>query len=117
MRVWDLPVQVLCTQHLLGEHNEIHTIWNVITQGKKGFAHHPETMRWRGRLGALMRRHDELVSRLWHHQTPLDIALVRADGPDTWVQDRIVESVESQVRNIKAKGCKCQLGSLLDKIG
>lgn len=114
MRVWDLPVETLCTKHLQGEHSEIHTMWSVITRGRKGWAKHPETMRWRGRLGALKARHDAGVAELqrrgrFNHKTPLDPQLIETDGPDTWRQDRLVESVESQIANLRAKGCKCNL--------
>ena len=114
MRVWDLPVDMLCTRHLQGEHNEIHTMWNVITLGRKGWAKHPETMRWRGRLGALKARHDAVVTELqrrgrFNHKTALDLHFVEVDGPETWIQDRLIESVDSQIANIRAKGCKCHL--------
>jgi len=35
----------LCRNHLLGEHREIHAIWAVITEKKKGYSMHPETIR------------------------------------------------------------------------
>jgi Pyrimidine dimer DNA glycosylase len=53
VRIWDLDTTVLCDQHLLGEHRELHAIWSILTTGKRGYAHHPETLRWRGRLAAL----------------------------------------------------------------
>jgi hypothetical protein len=31
----------LCRNHLLGEHQELHAIWSVLVNGKKGYAHHP----------------------------------------------------------------------------
>jgi len=43
MRIWDIPPDKLCRNHLLGEHNELHAMWNILTQGKKGYANHPET--------------------------------------------------------------------------
>lgn len=57
MRVWDIPPQLLCKKHLIAQHHEIHCIWNIITQNKKGFAKHPEVMRWREHLGALLLQH------------------------------------------------------------
>ena len=59
MRVWDLPVNVLCDKHLLGQHNEIHIMWNAITQNKKGWINHPETIRWKDNLVSLCLKHAE----------------------------------------------------------
>ncbi|MFC1704104.1 pyrimidine dimer DNA glycosylase/endonuclease V [Candidatus Omnitrophota bacterium] len=74
MRIWDIPPRDLCRAHLLGEHRELHALWSVVTKGKKGYASHPETMRWRGKLSALFRRHEKLVKEMkkrdyQHHST------------------------------------------------
>ena len=29
MRVWDISTEKLCKNHLLGEHRELHAIWNI----------------------------------------------------------------------------------------
>lgn len=46
---------------MLGEHRELHAIWSVLVNGKKGYANHPETLRWKGKLKALYGRHEALV--------------------------------------------------------
>jgi len=61
MRIWDVPPKKLCRAHLLGEHRELHAIWSVIVNGKKGYARHPETLRWKGKLKAFFERHEALV--------------------------------------------------------
>src|SRR4030065_2873500 len=75
MRIWDLAPERLCRQHLLGEHRELHALWVRLTKEKKGFARHPETARWRGKLAALYQRHEslamEMARRGYRHQTPL----------------------------------------------
>lgn len=75
MRIWDIPPKRLCRNHLLGEHRELHAIWSVIVNGKKGYARHPETLRWKGRLKALYGRHEALVvemsTRGYRHRSPL----------------------------------------------
>jgi hypothetical protein len=81
-----VPCGELDDQHLLGEHRELHGLWVILTQGKRGYANHPETRRWRGRLGAIYRRHEEEVAELVRrgmlgHKSPLDAALV---GTDSW---------------------------------
>lgn len=109
MRVWDIAPEKLCRQHLLGEHREIHALWTILTQGKKGYANHPETRRWRGKERALLLRHDriaaEMAARGYHHRTPLDPAL--AAGTD--VQDEFVDPPEEQVELLRRKGCGCQV--------
>jgi hypothetical protein len=64
MRIWDLSPGFLNRGSLLGEHRELHGILAIITLGKTGYARHPETMRWRGHLGALRLRHDQLVAEM-----------------------------------------------------
>ena len=78
MRIWDIAPKKLCRNHLLGEHRELHAIWSVIVNGKKGYARHPETLRWMGKLKALYGRHEALVaftratmSKAWSQWTPL----------------------------------------------
>lgn len=89
MRIWNLPVGELDDHHLLGEHRELHTVWNTITLGKRGWANHPETRRFRGRLGALYRRHEEQVAEMLArgmtgHKSPLDPALIGPDESWEW---------------------------------
>jgi hypothetical protein len=108
LRIWDLPPGLLCRQHLLAEHRELHGLWSILTQGKRGYAHHPETVRWVGKLAALRARHEllveELVRRGYQHRTALPPA------PDDGVlQDVYVDPPEQQVLLLRAKGCDCQV--------
>jgi len=64
VRIWDLSAGYLNRGSLLGEHRELHGLLAIIEQGKRGYARHPETMRWRGHLAALRRRHDLLVAEM-----------------------------------------------------
>ncbi len=109
MRIWDLDPHILCRQHLLGEHRELHGLWNVLTQGKKGYSHHPETLRWVGRTRALAARHDALVAEMarrgYNHQSPLPPGPL--EGPAR--NERRVESEEEQVEWIRSKGCDCRV--------
>jgi hypothetical protein len=36
MRIWEISPEKLCCNHLLDEHNELHAMWNILTQGKRG---------------------------------------------------------------------------------
>ena len=109
MRIWDLPPSTLCRQHLLGEHRELHGLWNIITTGKAGYAHHPETQRWRGKQAALFRRHEALVAEMarrgYRHATPLDPALATGNP----VQDVYVDALDQQRLLLRAKGCDCMV--------
>ena len=109
MRIWDLPPERLCRPHLLGEHRELHAIWNVLTTDKTGYRRHPETLRWEGRLAALYRRHAALVSEMrargYRHASPLDERLATGDAE----QDVYVDPPEEQVELLRAKGCACDV--------
>lgn len=75
MRVWDVNPGYLNRQSLLGEHREIHGLFSVVINNKKGYARHPETLRWREHLPALKHRHDLVVSemalRCYQHHSPV----------------------------------------------
>lgn len=64
MRIWDVPPGYLNRGNLLGEHRELHAVYAVIFHGKKGYSRHPETQRWRGCIGGLIRRHQALVAEM-----------------------------------------------------
>ena len=109
MRIWDLPPTRLCRAHLLGEHRELHGLWNVLSQGKHGYAVHPETRRWRGKLRALYPRHEALVVELrrrgYRHASDLEAAL----GVGSAIQDEYVDTLDEQRAILRAKGCDCQV--------
>ncbi len=93
MRIWDVSVNKLCRQHLLGEHAELHCLFSIISNKKKGFANHPETKRWRGKLAALYKRHEqqikEMKKRGYNHQTPLDKRKAKGKSRQTVLKDSI----------------------------
>jgi len=109
MRIWDLPPSCLCRNHLLGEHRELHALWSILTTGLKGYAHHPETRRWRGKNRALYKRHEALVAEMlkrgYRHRSPLDNKM--ASGQE--IQSTFVDSPEEQKRRLKLKGCGCKV--------
>lgn len=113
MRIWDLPPEQLCRQHLLGEHRELHALWTILTEGKAGYAQHPETRRWRGKLLALYRRHGALVAEMerrhHRHASLIDPRLATGAG----VQDEFINTSEEQAAVLRGKGCTCcaRLGS------
>ena len=61
---------------LLGEHRELHGLFSIHVNNKKGYARHPETMRWTQALSGLYLRHELLVSEMqlrgFNHKSPLE---------------------------------------------
>ncbi|MDB5182174.1 MAG: hypothetical protein JWP13_937 [Candidatus Saccharibacteria bacterium] len=109
MRVWDVPPKDLCRAHLLGEHRELHGLWNILTHNKAGYSKHPETLRWVGKEQALYNRHEQLVSEMkqrgYNHATPLDKQLATGQS----VQDVFVNTLEEQREILRQKPCGCYL--------
>jgi pyrimidine dimer DNA glycosylase len=109
MRIWDVPPAILCRQHLLGEHRELHALWTILTAGKMGYVHHPETLRWKGKLAALYGRHEELVEEMhrrgYRHASPLDPVLATGVA----YQIDYVDPIERQYRMLEQKGCGCSV--------
>ena len=110
MRIWDLPASHLCRNHLLGEHRELHALRTILTHNKKGYAHHPETLRWKGKLKALYNRHEELVAEMqrrgYQHRSPLDKTFTKGESE---VQDVFLHSPDEQIAILRKKGCTCKV--------
>jgi len=111
MRIWDIPVECLCRNHLLAEHRELHAIWSVIINDRRGYSKHPEVMRWRERLVALWKRHEEqakeMTRRGYAHMSPLNLRSVpRKHRGKT--QTVLIDSIEDQRSILRAKGCSCR---------
>lgn len=102
MRVWDISPSQLCNKHLVAQHHEIHCVYNIITKGLKGFAHHPEVMRWRGHIQGLIVKHNitvlDMLKRGMEHNSPIiqhEVTLPTYPEP--------LQPVEEQVRILKEK--------------
>jgi len=94
---------------LLGEHRELHAIWSVLVNGKKGYAQHPETLRWKGRLKALYSRHELLVSEMAARGYRHDSPLARRDATGSAKQTVYVDRPRQQVVILQNKGCQCNV--------
>jgi hypothetical protein len=109
MRIWDIPPQKLCRNHLLGEHRELHAVWSILTKHKKGYSHHPEVLRWKGKLKALSLRHGQLVREMaqrgYRHQSRLPVRLATGSAR----QDVLLHSLRRQVVILRNKPCPCPL--------
>ena len=91
MRIWDLPAGYLNRQSLLGEHRELHGIHSILTNGKSGYARHPETLRWTKALSGLAVRHRQLAAEMrlrgYTDRTPLRSATSKATWPASFVTE------------------------------
>ena len=109
MRIWDISPKKLCRNHLLGEHRELHAIWSVLVNGKKGYARHPETLRWKGKLKALYGRHEALVSEMaargYRHRSPLPKRQATGGAKQTIYVDR----PRKQLVILRNKHCQCDV--------
>lgn len=109
MRIWDIEPRKLCRSHLLGEHRELHAIWIIITEQKKGYSLHPETIRWKGKLKALYIRHEKLVNEMecrgYNHLSPLN----KKTAVGKSKQDIFVDLPKKQIQILKKKGCQCHV--------
>ena len=109
MRIWDISPKKLCRNHLLGEHRELHAIWSVLVNGKKGYARHPETLRWKGKLKALYGRHEALVSEMaargYRHLSPLAKRQATGSAKQTIYVDRL----RKQLVILRNKHCQCDV--------
>lgn len=109
MRIWDIEPEKLCRQHLLGEHQELHAIWNILTRHKKGYSRHPETLRWKGKLKALYKVHEEIALEMnirgYNHHSPLDKRLATGSS----IQNVFIDMPERQVEILKSRGCSCKV--------
>jgi len=109
MRIWDIEPKRLCRNHLLGEHRELHAIWSVITQSKKGYSRHPETLRWVGKLRSLYARHEllvkELLKRKYQHKSNLNKCFATGSSK----QSKFIDSYSKQLNILKRKNCDCKV--------
>ena len=107
MRIWDVPPQILCRQHLLGEHRELHALWTILSEDKQAYRRHPETIRWEGKLAALYLRHealvDEMTRRGYAHKSPLD----SSRGFGEREQHDFVDLPDAQLEILRRKPCDC----------
>ena len=85
----------------------MHAVWSILTTGRRGYARHPETLRWRGRLAALYARHEaevaEMSRRGFRHASPLDPGLATGAARQTELGD----SDESQCERLARGACEC----------
>ena len=96
---------------MLGQHLEVHTIYSVITNGKKGYSRHPETLRWVNWLDELSLVHQltvaEMLARGFEHKSPIDM-------PPCAYRTNFgtVDPVWRQIEELRRKNCKCDMSGI-----
>lgn len=109
MRIWDISPARLCRNHLLGEHAELHATWSILTKHKKGYSHHPEVVRWQGKLKALYLRHGKLVREMGKRGYDHASALQEKSATGSAVQDVYVDTPRRQLDILRKKRCRCRV--------
>jgi len=106
MRSWyPIAPEQLDRKRLLGEHLELHIMYNVILKklrGEKGgYQHHPEVIRWQHHLPALIQRHNdiviEMINRGYNHKS----ALEPIDGDIVW--PNVIEPLDVMLKKLQDK--------------
>ena len=95
MRVWDIHPGYLNRQSLLGEHRELHGIVSIVVNRKKGYANHPETLRWVGYGWALRMRHSllacEMALRGYTDKSPVSTRSKQEEWPGIYIDEPHVQ--------------------------
>ncbi len=107
MRMWMVNPKIMCNQHLLGEHVELHMLVGNIKRGKSidGFLS--------GLVdpSLVIQRHEEvaneMVCRGMKHKSPIDC-------PGKITSNRAVQPI-SEISNLKELARRCNQCSLLIK--
>lgn len=104
MRMWGTPVRVLCRQHLLGEHCEMHMFAGAINKGRdvSGWANKGQCI-----TTLIKQRHDELASELerrgYKHASPME------ENP----MDEKIGWLPSEEENLRELATRCTRCSIL----
>lgn len=105
MRVWDIHPGYLSRGNLLGQHAEIHALLSVICGGKKGYASHPETLRWKSHPDKLKLKHDltvkEMELRDYQHASPCHVE--GDDGKSSPAEQMYVDHPADQFEILRDK--------------
>jgi uncharacterized protein YbgA (DUF1722 family) len=95
VRVWDVNPGYLNRQSLLGEHRELHAIVSIIKHNKKGYSHHPETLRWKSFGWALCQRHKLLAAEMnlrgYVDRSPVLLKTGRQKWPEVFVDPPVTQ--------------------------
>lgn len=80
MRMWMIDPELMCIQHIVGEHGELHALKGSLKRTKPKYDNcgkHEKNLTTLARSGlielkSLKERHDKLAEYLKNHKTPID---------------------------------------------
>ena len=85
MRMWKIPPDLLCRQHLLGEHRELHALAVSVARASEGDHKHKAMLtghvhKQQVELTQLVDRHHQVVTEMftrgYHHHSPLGSVVI-----------------------------------------
>mgnify|MGYP000580324178 CR=1 FL=1 len=98
MKIWDVPLETICSAHLKLMFSNCRVVWSVLTKPNKWLNNHSEVLRWEDKLNALKTIHDavqdEMTKRGLEYTRYIlttsteDIGLV--ESPDTIKQQQVI---------------------------
>ncbi len=107
MRVYDLPVKLLCNKHLQEQHDAIHIVRNAITNCEDS----PETKRWKDNLWALgilhMRVVNEMIDRQMPHYDSIQMSKDCCNYP------LLIDSIPDQINELMAMCNDCRVNQII----
>ena len=88
----------------MAEHRETLCIYSVITNNKKGYSKHPETIRYRHNLSALVYRHRQITkeARKRHYNFK-----ELPNSCNILALNHVVKSWDNQEYSLSLKDCEC----------
>ncbi len=80
MRMWMIDPELMCVQHILGEHRELHALLGSLERTKPKYENsekHRKNLATLAKFGlielkSLKERHDKLAGYLENHKTPIE---------------------------------------------
>jgi len=111
MRIWDINPGYLNRESLLGEHRELHAIVSIVVNRKRGYANHPETVRWAQYGWALRQRHRllaaEMALRGYSDRSPVLLRTRNGLWPETYIDTPL-----QQFQKLKVKYQNKEMGRI-----
>lgn len=100
MRMWNVDPKIMCRQHLLGEHYELHKILGSIRKGRSLEGYIQKNLI---EIHNLERRHEEIVNEMlrrgWKHNSPLSFTPTKKLG-------QINENISKKELLLRCKKCR-----------
>lgn len=108
MRMWMTPVDIMCRQHLLGEHNEIHMFIGTVKKGKslKGYVDN-NLLAWSAIYGRHEQLKNEMLLRGYKHNSNITLTEIVNIKVPVYVDLAVVDTEES-LKELLSRCDKCR---------